>query len=346
MVSVSAVEYVQRLLKEGYSINDIRSHLINSEFSPQEVNSAIDSLHFKKKINITKRILIFSISALLIVGAVSLILIALQSSIDITYYDISSSQNTLSKGGSLVVEHSFVFSGKENTELNLLYEFFSKGYNIYSFEDKILVKPYVTSVLNIPATFGSGDYELKSSFEFEEKRFSDTLYFAVREKSGSKIITEIKKASVDFCPSVCNDLNDCTRDSCVGGVCSFESISFCCGNNICERSESEDSCPDDCVISDVSSEDYLLEAKRLSSTDLDSAARICSKIANKNIYNDCFFEISTNSGNALFCSPISDVDYRDSCYSKIAINRRNKSLCNNIVDRSLRDNCNLLISLT
>ncbi len=343
MVNASAIEYVQKLLKDGYSLNEIRSHLINSGFSPLEVNSAIDQLHLEKKVHISKKVLFLSILVLFVVGLGVFLFSVLSSSAEIAYYDLLSSKNVVSQGGSLVLDHSFVFSGKSDVEIALLHEVLFNEKNVYSFEEKVLLKPAVNTILNLPSTLEPGDYEVKVSFKFNDEEFSDILSFAVQKRSIG-VITEPPKSRIDSCPSVCNDFNDCTRDSCKSGVCVFDPVTFCCGNNICESSESESSCSDDCKISS-SPQDYVLEAKRLSATDANSAGRVCSKIASRALYNDCFFEVSVNSGNALFCSPISDVDYRDSCYSKIAINKKDHNLCNNIIDKSLRDNCNLLISL-
>lgn len=345
MVNLSAIEYVHKLLKDGYSVQEIRSHLINSGFAPLEVNSAIDQLSLEKKHFAYKKVLLFFMLGLLFLGVIFLLFFLFSSSTSVAYYGLSSSQNVVSQGGSLVLEHSFVFSGRDGVEISVLEEVFSSGVNVYSLEEKVVLKPSLNTVLNLPSVLVPGDYVVKVSFVFSGKSFFASVPFSIKDESGIKIISQTPvKINIDSCPSVCDDLNDCTRDSCSGGVCVFDPVMFCCGNNVCESSESEKSCPDDCrPVGSV--QDYLDKAHSLSSTDANSASRSCSKIANKAVYNDCFFDVSVNSGNALFCSPISDVGYRDACYSKIAMNKKDHNLCNNIVDKSLRDNCNLLISL-
>jgi len=42
----------------------------------------------------------------------------------------------------------------------------------------------------------------------------------------------------------CDDANDCTQDSCVGGACVHDQIIPCCSNGVCEEGETYQTCSD------------------------------------------------------------------------------------------------------
>ena len=56
------------------------------------------------------------------------------------------------------------------------------------------------------------------------------------------------------CPNSCDDMNSCTQDYCSSGTsyqCEHKPITPCCGNGICESTESFNECSEDCGSTDI-----------------------------------------------------------------------------------------------
>src|SRR3989338_8107286 len=95
-----------------------------------------------------------------------------------------------------------------------------------------------------------------------------------------------------LCPNNCNDLDVCTQDSCIGGVCQHTSSELCCGDFICEAGETAETCSMDCV--DVPNlgqaeraQQLTQEALAAASTNPENAIASCDAILPQIERDDC-----------------------------------------------------------
>ncbi len=109
----------------------------------------------------------------------------------------------------------------------------------------------------------------------------DTNYLCVHQSivpcDGNKICENGEYLNSTDCPN-CDDKNSCTLDKMdyTKGECSYEFLSSCCGNQICDATETGSSCPSDCPSCDDS---Y--------SCTIDNYNRIDKKCEHKYIFPCC-----------------------------------------------------------
>lgn len=150
-----------------------------------------------------------------------------------------------------------------------------------------------------------------------------------------------------LCPNNCNDLDVCTQDSCIGGVCQHTSSELCCGDFICEAGETAETCSMDCV--DVPNlgqaeraQQLTQEALAAASTNPENAIASCDAILPQIERDDCFRQIAVVALNPQFCSSIINDRKRDNCYMYFAINRNDANVCQYITDRFIKSSCESL----
>jgi len=108
-----------------------------------------------------------------------------------------------------------------------------------------IMLPSILFIL-ILAIAGCENYEevdLEAEAEMIEKSAQDSNNTSL----GDNEITEEDKK----CPQSCDDNNTCTEDSCsedTGFECLNKAIENCCGNDVCEKGETSDSCAADCPV--------------------------------------------------------------------------------------------------
>ena len=146
------------------------------------------------------------------------------------------------------------------------------------------------------------------------------------------------------CKKNYNDNNKCTKDLFSDGKCVNEPIEPCCGNLVCEKTESEKSCAEDCQkdaedFSGMSSSETIERIKQISIADQEKASRLCSGLIQQTFINYCFAEIAQSTKSARFCKSVSDERAIDSCYTKLAELLPNSLLCEEISAEPRKDAC-------
>ncbi|MBS3127523.1 hypothetical protein J4410_00055 [Candidatus Woesearchaeota archaeon] len=143
-----------------------------------------------------------------------------------------------------------------------------------------------------------------------------------------------------LCPNSCNDLDVCTQDTCVGGVCQHTPLTPCCGDNICADTETPETCPNDCAITPQGSSGSA-EAVSIAAQNSEEASRLCDRVSPQEARDDCFRQIAIAATNYELCQPIEQDRTRDNCYMYFALNQQT-AVCDFIIDRFIKNSCNSL----
>ena len=348
MVEQSLIEYVRRLKTQGYSSSTIRNQLINSGYAPFDIANVlklVDKTSQGKKLNFLNNKILIIIFFLIIVS--SSIYFIWPSSVNIIEFSTKLSNNKIEQGSNLLFFNNIRSDNKKEIFVNLDHNVLnSEGNSIITKKETVLFSEYISSPTDIAlfSTISLGDYDIKTVLNYGKTNINSELSFSVIEKKDVEIITTSNGSLlISECPVVCNDFNSCTTDKCFNGNCVFELKNNCCGNNICETSESESSCSDDCKSKTTQTiDDLKQQAKDNLDKGAEKAAKYCNQIADLNLRNECFIDLSKESKDSIFCSSISNTELRDSCLIDIVLNKKDYSLCNKILDELLRDNCLLM----
>lgn len=349
MVEQSLIEYVRRLKTQGYSSSAIRSQLVNSGYSPFDIANVlklVDKTSQKTRLSLPSAKIIISLFLLVIIS--SIVYFIWPSDVNIIEFSTKLSNNNLEQGDNLLFFNNIRSDNKKEVSVNLDHKIMDgKGNSIIIKKETILFSEYINSPTNVAlfSTIPIGKYNLKSVLNYGKINLNSESSFSIIEKSKDigVITTSNGYLSIIECPVICNDFNSCTNDKCANGNCIFELKNNCCGNNICEASESESSCFDDCKQTTIKTVDDLKQqAKDNIGKGPEKAAKYCNQITDLNIRNECFIELSKESKDSIFCSSISNNELRDSCLIDVVLSKKDYSLCTKILDELLRDNCILM----
>jgi hypothetical protein len=142
----------------------------------------------------------------------------------------------------------------------------------------------------------------------------------------------------------CVPLTPCTDANCIGGTCKYTPRIPCCGNMLCETGEIFEECPADCdrpTPTEATPEEVREEAKELSETDPEGAARLCAGLDSGRIKDLCFTDVAKISQISKICLNIEEAPSRDACYMDAAMGG-DFSVCDKIIDTHLKTTCDQL----
>lgn len=250
-------------------------------------------------------------------------------------------------------------------------------------EEEIALQTRISkkSMIQIPEDADPGMYELRAMSFYGGKKASSKLSFRVSSDSGPSCNDGIKNQNEEgidcggICPACssctdglmngdeegvdcggscrtsceqkcdpeCNDKNLCTEDLCVNGKCVYTPIVPCCGNFVCESSESYETCPADCnkPVESKSPHDIVKTAVSLAKKNPELAGKKCHEISEPEIMDQCFDDIAEESNMSIFCDYILVDEKRDGCYISFAM-AGDYSVCDKIRSEYLKMSCEML----
>lgn len=356
MVQQSLTEYINKLLKAGYTPGAIRTTLINSGYSPAEINQALTYAKApKQKISLTLK--------LLIIGAISLILLALiimgavwlltpePKEISLTATPLK----TEAYPGDTISFLVELTSNAERIEQVLL------SHELIDIQEEQIIstkqdRPEVgrqrslTIQMSLPADLKPGTYEIKTVMSYKLGTKQRKFTFNIIEKPTEEELpseeyieqfAEEEEPEEVICPESCDDFNPCTEDYCEKGLCMHKPIIPCCGNGICEEGESVLNCAEDCAKTTKTPQELITQANTVAKTDPETAAMLCNKLIRQNDIDLCFSEVAKTSGKSIICENIQTQDSKDSCYMEFAIDG-DYTVCSKILNSYLSKSCNSL----
>ncbi|MBI2564472.1 hypothetical protein HYV79_00590 [Candidatus Woesearchaeota archaeon] len=330
MVQASLVDYIKKY-KDEYGIEKLRSYLIQQGYSPVDVEQAI-SIAIKKSF-INWKILIIII-ILITITFTLLAYFTLEEEKISVFLTIQPSTQLIFQEMPL----QFTIFLRSTSEKLIRVDLFYNIYNINNellFEkaDKILFKKLQQFPVSIPLKLSSGKYFLKTELKYEDQVIEKQFSFEVKEKIEAPLV--IGEKALLTCEPECNDYNACTKDICRGTMCAYETITPCCGNNVCEKNELL-SCSQDCLQPIVQT-GLFEKAEELSASSPENAVQICLSVPNRE--SECLYYLAEKNKNSVFCAAIKERIVKDSCYTDHATRTKEYSVCNKISDEFLQRSC-------
>lgn len=349
MVQESLVEYCRSLLSQGYDVDVIRTTLVNAGYSVSDANSALRSAgaSVPSQFSLSGRLVwyVFGGLALLVVFVLLVLFLTRESSEPLT---VSSSlvASRVSAGDEVVVNVDI--GNPSNRDVSVSLEVKVSGpqgvIDVKSESLDIVSSRRVPVRVVIPSNSPSGQYGVDVMLSYGPITVSSSALFEVGERVNVPVgIVEVPVESAKevslACPASCDDLNFCTTDECVNGVCVYTRVVPCCGNGVCEEGE-EGSCGVDCAPSE-SPQSVIDNALSLASSNTQGAVQLCDSLGQSFYVNSCLSDVASASQNIGVCNSISSSDVRDSCLISFA-HKGDFSVCSQIQDVYLRTSCESL----
>lgn len=352
MVQQSLVEYIQRLLQQGYDAGAIRSTLINAGYSPYDVEIAMRAAGGSgRRIN-TKTLVVVFVLLLVLCAGVLVGLKLLQAEPVVLSFSVGLFSSEVAPGQDLIANVEVQNpSGRSTSGLVDLSVSGPSGVVVsktVSFD--VVSRASVPVTLSLPSSVVAGPYLLRVVLSYRGKSLSDSVSFDVVERLEVPAPVEVlEKPSEEqareiqlTCPGGCDDLNFCTSDSCVQGSCVYSPVVPCCGNAVCESGEN---CPIDCSARPVNPDDVRASARELAVSDVSSAKSACDGLVQRVFVDACLSDVAEVSGSKDICKDVVDADVRDACLIPFAY-KNDFSVCADLTNSYMKNSCFSLSELS
>ncbi|MBW2970230.1 hypothetical protein KY319_03850 [Candidatus Woesearchaeota archaeon] len=356
MVQESLVEYIRRLLQQGYEAETIRTTLLNAGYSSVDVDAAMSVAGAPTKRFINTRILIVAFLVLLVLaGGVLIVLKLMQPPAAVLGFSLSLFSTKVSPGQDLVVNVDV--QNPSGRSVSGLIDFVVSGPSgkvaskTESFS--LTARTSVPATIALPSDVPLGMYTLQVTLSYKGKSSSQSASFDVVERVVKEEPVEaLKERAVEearalglTCPGGCDDLNFCTSDACVNGECVHTALVPCCGNGVCESGEDASSCVLDCSPRPVGPDEIRQRAVEMAPTNIIGAMEVCESMAQRVLIDGCLNAASEVSGRKEPCPKIVDSDVRDSCFIAFAY-KNDFSVCADISNPYMKNSCLSLAQLS
>ncbi len=354
MVQQSLIEYIQNLLKQGYDISTIRNALLNAGYSPYDVDMAMRVAGATERKVSTKTLIILFIALLAVSGILLVILKTMQAPPAVLSFNVNLFSTQVAPGRDLVINAEILNPSGTKTSGLIDYEVSGPSGRVASKTESftVVARASVPTSISLPPAAIPGTYSITAKLSYAGKQQQTSRTFDVVEKAEMAVPAEVlkekkaeeAKAFQLTCPGGCDDLNFCTSDECVQGVCISTTIVPCCGNNRCEEGESKSSCPIDCSEKPISVDELLQKAKEAAAADLGRAEEICDSLVQRVYVDSCLLDVSEASSSKEPCASIVNSDKRDACYIPFAY-KNDFTVCAEITNPYMKNSCQSLESM-
>ncbi len=348
MAQQSLIEYIQKLLKQGYEVEAIRSTLLQAGYAPYEVDTAIRIAAKPKRAMPAKPLIIAFVILLVFSLGVLLLIKVLQAPPVMLNLKITPLSTQVAPGESLILTAEIQNPSNRKTNALLDYTIAGPGGRITAPTESITVtnKANIPSNIPIPKDAQPGSYTLTAILSYQDKTATQRLNIEVTAeptKAPEILKKEVEEEAREIqltCPGGCDDLDFCTTDTCVQGTCQRTTITPCCGNNICEAGEDESNCPIDCGKA-VSPEEITRQAE---GENTQNAISLCNTLGQRIYIDSCLSRVAEKKNDQTVCEGIVDAEIRDSCYIYFSY-QNDFSVCPKITNPYLKSSCNTLAGL-
>jgi len=352
--------FVREHLKCGYSIQNIKRHLLKYGHLQHDVQDAVR--HVTKPTLGTRFGRIFegvfhfsylymSISVIMIIISILFLTLVFmgfskQSSYLPILVHIEQAKPVLYAGDNLEFSLQLSSSQKKKINLDIIYEVMDEN-SVVLLKAKEKIKGFRSSrVSYVSLTLP----ELKKGVYFVEAKLIS------KEKSRKKVhfFEVLERFSMSECPLTCDDNYECTTDYCSSETdfsCVHDDIFPCCGNDVCEATENSSICAWDCKETmtldepiNVYNETYLDgkwtdKLSELIEISIRESVEFCKGLKRKVDKDHCFSILAQEAKEWNYCYHISDFYVRDNCLVNIAIDTNNFEICDELMNHNLRAAC-------
>jgi len=356
MVQQSVIEYVRRLLKQGYDVGAIRTALLNAGYSPYDVDKAIQLAGGSER-RVSTKLLVIIFVVLLVLGlGVFFVLKLMQPAPVVLTFSLSLFSTEVSPGQDVIVNVDIQNpSGRETSGL-IDFVVNGPGGQVASRTESfsLATRTSVPVSISLPSSAPPGSYVIKATLSYDDKSSSQPAIFEVVERAPdvtfpTSVLEERDEVEArelqQTCPGGCDDLSFCTKDECVQGSCINEPIVPCCGNTKCEPGETEDSCLLDCAERSIGPDEIREQAKEIAVSSVPGAIETCDSLAQRSYIDSCLSDVSGVSNSKEPCALIVDDDVRDSCYITFAY-QNDFTVCPLLTNRYMKNSCISLAEIT
>jgi hypothetical protein len=349
MVQESLVEYCRQLLAQGYDAQTIQTTLINAGYSKFDANDALRAAGagVPSGFHISGRTLLFVFGGLLVLALIVWLVLLFTGPEPAPLAVSTSLLSTQVSAGEEVVINVDV-SNPDDRKLSASLEVEVSGpsgvVDIRSESLQLDSSRRVPVRVLIPEGSSDGQYSVDAVLSYGPLTVRSSSSFEVRSRvvQPAGIVDVPAERAVDVsltCPASCDDLQFCTRDSCVNGQCVNEPIVPCCGNGVCEAGE-EGVCSVDCS-PQVSPQSVIDEARGLAVANTQGAVQKCMSLGMQFYVDSCLNDVASASNSKAVCEQISSSESRDACLISFAY-KGDFSVCAQIQDVYLRTSCDSL----
>lgn len=337
------VEYIQRLLKQGYDAGVIRSTLLNAGYSPHDVDVAMRVAGGQKR-KPTVLIVVFA-SLLIVAGIVWLVMTLLVPEPIEVGVGVSLFSSKIAPKDALVmtidVRSSVPATGLLDVRVRSAQkEVFAKTESLRV--DGIKKIPYSITLKDAQ----KGQYRVEVVFSAQGIRRSAFATFDVVEQvavPSESIVEQQVPFAQDLakaCPRGCDDGAFCTQDACIDGKCVHTPMTPCCGNKVCEAGEQQ-SCAIDCVQSEISPKERAVQVAKANVVE---ATRLCDTLGSQVYVDGCLRDVADAAGDVTVCDQIASGETRDVCIMRF-VDGSNAALCEKISNKYVKNSCYNIVAL-
>lgn len=351
MVQESLVEYCRQLLAQGYDVQTIQTTLVNAGYSKFDANDALRAAgaSVPSGFSISGRMLLFVFGGLFVL-ALLIWLVLLFTGPEPAPLGVSTSllSSQVSPGYEVVINVDI--SNPDDRKVGASLEVEVSGpsgvIDVRSESLELVSSRRVPVRILIPEGSPVGQYVVDAVLSYGPLTVRSSSSFEVRSETVQSPVGVVDvpvKHAVDVslaCPASCDDLQFCTRDSCVNGQCVNEPIVPCCGNGVCEAGETASSCAVDCA-PQVNPQEVIGEAVGLAVANQQGAVQKCMSLGMQFYVDSCLNDVASASNSKAVCEQISSSESRDACLISFAY-KGDFSVCAQIQDVYLRTSCDSL----
>ena len=364
-------KYIREQLSRGYNIGSIRAALARSGYPLEKIDKAINSVYSVHEIrhtfNLSKTALIALIIIILAGAGIASFFIFSKEKLPAQLLDVSTKAIILNVQPNQELRFSTELSNlgsKKRYDIALEHEIINikTGRTLTTKTETAALetKSSTQSSIEIPSNAEAGEYILRTTASYSDKKASASFQFKVYNQEAEPTCTDNilnqGEEGIDCggpcepcksCPETCGDKNSCTADECsaeTGFECKHKVIMPCCGNLQCESLESYESCPSDCTqnnantFEELNKPEKIEEAAKVAESNAEGARAMCETMEAYG-KDRCYAAIAEITNDPADCVRIADEDKRDKCYLDLSKVIDNSAICDVIVKDSKRDSC-------
>lgn len=349
MVQQGLVEYIRRLLEQGYDSGSIRTTLLNAGYSPYDVDAAMRASGAPAKRIGGKPLIVAFVIILFACAAALLLLKLLQAPPVQLEVSVNLFSTEVAPGQEVVVNTDIRNPGGKKVDGLIDFEVLGPAGRVASKTEEFSVVTQVSVPVSVrlPSDAVIGDYRVfvRVSYKGKSEQASSSFSVVERVEQPAVPVESLKREAEEVarelqltCPGGCDDLNFCTDDSCVQGVCRSVPVVPCCGNGECEAGESKSSCMLDCSERPVSPDEIKLKAKELAKSDVNGAVELCDSLVQRSYIDGCLSDVAEAGENKEPCARVVNSDLRDGCFITFAY-KNDFSVCSEIKNSYMKTSC-------